>query len=274
MNHFRILLVALLFTGGCTITREQVDIGPPPHPDLDPAEIEQINAIETTGRVLYELDNRTMAASDLLMQAASADQFPDFYGSVTRPWGDDYRVAFYQRKGNTFRLLADVEFDGQQVPTLIMTPFREPLMEEASMVLAQKAALTSGRSDCSNRLKALVLPDSGTDNWEVYVLATASEPGTVQVGGHVRVLVPKGTGSVLNRSPLSSSCLVLNKPVPGAGATATVPTLAMGYSGGPLPSVIHAYLSLQHGLVLTVFTKRGTWSIVDGKIQLLKAAAD
>jgi len=269
MTGRAIALAAVLLCGCATHADRSRPDAPPPAP-LSATEADAIARIEATGRILYEKDIRAATASDLVAPRVNLAAHPEFVGWVTHPNRADYTVSFYERAGASYAVLADVEFDGVTAPLLVIAPDRTPSAEEVSMVRARIAALEAARSPCPGAFNTIVVPGDTPDLWDVYVLAANNNPRLVQVGGHVKVTVSRADGRVVANTPLSKTCLALDKSPPELPEGARPAMLVTTHLLGDLPVATHAYLSLLHRMPLAVGTRRGAWIIESGKIRLLE----
>jgi hypothetical protein len=270
MKHLPVAGVVLLLCGCAAATGGVRSDGARPVAPLSAAEQARIEDVERVGRVLYEKDIRAAVASDLLRAEAGPDVRPGFVGWVTYPNGSDYTVSFYERSGETDRVIADVAFNGSTPPRLTIDPDRSPSETEVSMIRARIAALEAGRNACSDRFNTVVVPGISPDRWEVYVLAANTNPRKVQLGGHVRVSVAKDDGRVIETFNLSNTCLALDKMPEDLPEGASPRILFATHLVSDLPVAIHPYLSLLHKMPLAIQTRRGLWIVEDGRVTLYR----
>ena len=219
---------------------------------------------------MYEKDIRAAAATDLLLTQISPSDFPNFVGWVTYPNHEDLTVSFYEENGGEFNIIADVIFENDGIHNIELDPDRALSLNEISMIKARIAAIQVGANSCSERFNTVVIPSASDEFWDVYVLAATTNPNLVQVGGHVKVTVSKTTSEVVESSPLSNSCLALNKSGDNLPEGATISALTVSHIVTPMPVAIHPYLNFLHDISLAVSTQRGLWMIESGNVRLLQ----
>jgi hypothetical protein len=267
MNKAWFAAMVLLLAGCAAGTQAGGDRREPVVP-LNAAEEDQIRKVEAVGRLLYDKDVRAAAASDIAVPRMDLPAHPGFVGWVTHPNGPDYTVSFYERSGDSFRVLADVAFNGPAPAELTLEPDRLPSEAEVSMVNARIAAIPERWAECSDHFNTVVVPGDAPDRWDVYVLSATLDPRYVLVGGHVKVSVSKADGRVLDTVRLAKTCIRLDKSPPTLPEGATPMMLYTTHLVTDYPIAIHPYLNLLHKMPLAIRTRRGIWFIRDGKIRL------
>jgi len=250
-----------------TSTKPQPREAPKP---LTVTEKTYISQIETDGRLMYEKDTRAATATDLLLSKINPSDYPTFVGWVTYPNTDDFTVSFYEESGDDFKVIADVFFGTKGNPNLDLIPNRELSATEKSMIKARIAALQIGANSCSDRFNTVIIPSLDKEAWDVYVLASTMNPKLVQVGGHVKVKVAKKTAEVMDKLPLSRSCLALDKSGDNLPEGASISALTVSHIVTPMPVAIHPYLNLLHNISLAVSSERGLWMIESGSVRVIR----
>lgn len=230
----------------------------------------EIEAVQATGRLLYTKDQYAARASRALMRAADLRGYPDFAGWIGQQDGEAYVVSFFELKGETPSLIADVRFDGNDEVSVEIEPEREVAERERSMLRARMAALEAGWNDCSDRFNTVVLPaPDDQDYWEVYVLAATTVFDLMVVGGHRRVEVDRETGSIRHVQALSNTCI--NMDITQAiGEDGERGVLAMTQVVAPMPLAIYPLLSLMHEIPIVLMSDRGRWLVAGDQIRFLQ----
>lgn len=217
----------------------------------------------------YEKDIRAAGATDLLLSRINPADYPNFIGWVTYPNEEDFTVSFYEKIGEEISIISDIIYSKESEPVIDLRPGREVTDIEISMINARSTALRAGTNSCSDRFNTVVIPSQAEDFWDVYVLAATTNPRLVQIGGHVKVTVSKDTAEVAEITPLSKSCLALDKSGNNLPDGSSLSALSITHIVSPMPVAIHPYLNLLHDINLAVMSERGLWMISSGKIKLL-----
>jgi len=178
---------------------------------LTDAEMAYVSQIETDGRLMYEKDTRAATATDLLLSKINSSDYPNFVGWVTYPNAENFTVSFYEKSGDDFKIISDVHFGAKGNPNMELNPNRVMSVTEKSMIRARITALQSGTNSCSDRFNTVIVPSKNKEAWDVYVLAATTNPKLMQVGGHAKVTISKSNSEVLEKLPLSNTCLALDK---------------------------------------------------------------
>ena len=264
------LIGLCIFLGACAAS---ISTKPQPREVSKPltdSEKAYISKVETDGRLLYEKDIRAAAATDLLLSKINPADYPNFVGWVTYLNSEDFTVSFYEKSGENFKVIADVNFKVKGSPAIDLNPSRIMTETERSMIQARIVALQSGTYSCSDRFNTVIIPSQNKDAWDVYVLAATTDPKLVQVGGHTKVKVSKATAVVMEKLPLSKSCLALDKSGDNLPEGASLSALTVSHVVTPMPVAIHPYLNLLHNISLAVSSERGLWMIESGSIRMLR----
>lgn len=264
------LIGACIFLVACasgTSTKPQPREAPKPLTDVEKVYVSQI---ETDGRLMYEKDIRAATATDLLLSKINQSDYPNFVGWVTYPNTEDFTVSFYEKSENDFKIIADVHFRSKGNLNIDLSPNRMLSVTEKSMIRARIAALQSGTNSCSDRFNTVIVPSQNKEAWDVYVLASTTNPKLMQVGGHVKMTVSKSNSEVLEKLPLSKSCLALDKSGDNLPEGAGISALTVSHIVTPMPVAIHPYLNLLHNINLAVSSERGFWMIEEGSVRVLK----
>ena len=221
---------------------------------------------EAVGRLLFEKDRAAWLATDRVLERGGS--VPDgVLGWVTTPGRDGWDVRFVSEgpEGYCSRLGVSVGSDG--AGPVRETEGCEPLGSELSaMFRARQTAITAMTKRCTEAYNTVVIPQVGErPGWVVYLLAATTEPATLMVGGHARVIVGRDGNEVLEYLPLSKSCLQLDisSTVEGQGVAVVTHLL------DDHPIETHVFQSIVHRVKFYVITETAMWSVDQGKVMLL-----
>src|SRR5690554_6113376 len=118
------LIGLCIFLGACAAS---ISTKPQPREVSKPltdSEKAYISKVETDGRLLYEKDIRAAAATDLLLSKINPADYPNFVGWVTYLNSEDFTVSFYEKSGENFKVIADVNFKVKGSPAIDLNPSR------------------------------------------------------------------------------------------------------------------------------------------------------
>jgi hypothetical protein len=260
------ILITSIFLFGVLGNTSEAENNNESKKSLTKQEMATIEKASRIGQELYEKDMRAAKASDLVLGAIKREDYPDFAGWVTHKHGKLYTVSFYEKKDNIYSVFADVEFDKNDKPTVVINPDRKLDETEISKIRARVSGLQRGFNSCSNRFNTIVMPSDNPDAWDVYVLAATDEAGLVVAGGHRKIVVDKKTGEVLQQYAFSKSCLNIDKTPDDLPAGAEPAALTLTHIIDVLPAETHVYMSLLHDITFFVITDKGMWNVTSGKI--------
>lgn len=217
---------------------------------------EQLRRAETLGRALLEYDSLSAAATDLLFQKVGPVPDPRVGGYVTVV--AERRVEFVAEAGADVRRYYSVELSGAEPK---VSHFDGAVISgpEAAMFRAIRSASQKFEPLCDAAYNTAVLPDPDGKGWLVYFLVATTRDRAVPIGGHVRVKVSEDGRTVVEVTPLSRSCLVLQKAQDAAALWAT-------HQLSATPVETHVFANLLYDVPLFIGTSDGNWSIDHGKI--------
>ncbi len=215
---------------------------------------------ERIGQALYTADALASKGTDALLSAAGITFPAGAQGYVVLP--GKKQLVFLGKTDAGVRRYAVVTLGG---PSPQVRVAEEPADKtEAAMFAALLSAQAKASPMCDRPYNWILIADPDRPNWLVYFLASTTDPGEVVVGGHIRALVSKSNGKVLDVSMLSKSCLTLRRDDAPAGATTA--GLTVTHPLAPIPAETHVYLSLLHALPLYVLGNSGDpWKVEGGK---------
>lgn len=200
------------------------------------------NGAAVRGSLLFHLD---LAAALGLEALAEAGVAADLYTVLVD--GEGYGVLAIA-DGAAPREQAIVRFSSEGRP---LVAGRDGAPRAADLARARAArTVTDAKLTGAARETIVTIPPSdrarATDPIEVYALALPDVAGDVVLGVHWRAIVSADGGAILSQEPLSRSALVLPSQdgAPPFGVQVT--------HFGAVPSEIHTWLSLKHGMALSV----------------------
>jgi hypothetical protein len=120
------------------------------------------------------------------------------------------------------------------------------------------------RQSCGKPLNTVVLPAADEPGaFDVYALASETQTGVVQMGGHVKIRIgadglPKG-----EVKRYSNSCISMPKSKEAVGLIISLPS-----DLGVLPTEIHVFKSLSHDIPIFVSASGMLWEVDGDRINL------
>lgn len=237
---------------------------------------------ERLGQLIYikdQLDREAAAVLDIVGNAGTAGdaeplEVPDHSIVVARQ--GRWIVRFVHGAGDALASSIDVSFgeDGTADVDVHQPPIAlEP--EGRHMLRAKLTAEAAMPFTCAESYRSLALPSPTGKGWVVYSFARVENPARLALGGHFKASLSQN-GTKLDGIEAPSRCHEVTID-PSSGAPLDFEELSKGHSeelwvmhmGSPIPAEIDVYLSLLHGLSLTVGTWSGAWSVEGGAIEFL-----
>jgi hypothetical protein len=257
-GRFAVALLALLLRAVAAAGQESA---------AEPMAAAELARIEALGEALYERDRAAWRATDALFAAVAPARRTALKGWIVTPDESGWRVRFAAGEGASCALF-DVPVAEEAGPVREHSPCKALTATETTMFRARQAAIAALDDPCSERYNTVVLPAEmlGREGWLVYLLAATTTPGEVVIGGHKRIHLSADGGTVLASEALSNSCLTLELP-PKSAEGGAPEFLAVTHVLSAVPSEIHTFVSLLHGLPLYVLTSDGVWEVSSGKIR-------
>jgi hypothetical protein len=131
-----------------------------------------------------------------------------------------------------------------------------------------------GRRLCGKPVNTVAIPvEDEPGALDIYALASETEEGMIQFGGHVKVRIGADGEPEGKIKGFANSCIALSATgdgrVPDGAEFMLVITLPEEF--GDVPTEIHVFKSLSHGVPLFVATKTRLWKVDGDKINLSDA---
>lgn len=232
-----------------------------PTPKTIPPELAPIvEREERHGRLIHAKDSAAAFATDVAINQLTADGRSR--GWIVVPNGNGWLVRFMTADA---KAMIDVDVTpGQPAGITAFDPPRTVPADQAAMFRARQTAARQDFRACSTKYNSVVLPlEAG--GWMVYLLATASEPGKVVIGGHHRFEISRDGRTVISAEPLSFTCLETgNNSGPKAERLVARYVTHLVTS---TPIAIHVFLSLLHDAEFLVGTPDNhLWAVANGTI--------
>lgn len=230
--------VAIVLAALCLIAPAQAVAQVHP-PSPAPIETWSFEKMEAMGRAISRQDRAAIAASDVLHRRFRQGDPPGLAGWVVMENGGDQRVRFVLDDGAGPRAGWDVIVRGRRAGALIQ-PVESALSEsELAQYRARQTAARNVPPMRCGRLNSVVLRDPDSDDWLVWLLASANDAHTLPYDGNFRFRISADGQTVLRRDQLFTQCY--GHPRQGN----TVQETLMLASGVP-PSEVIAYLSIEN----------------------------
>jgi hypothetical protein len=227
-----------------------------------------IATIEKLGFAMAEEAQQASVADDILSAQQHHPDQDGIVGWIFDPSPSTTRVRYIRERDGELQAAYDIVFT-KSAPPKFSVPARTQLdARELAQFRARKLAAANIEKPCSPIYNTLALKDPESDRWLVWTLATASEPGTVAIGGHVRFTISADGRTLISRDPLSLSCIVAAQPQAAPG-TRTGPSLVT-HLMSDTPVETHVFVSLVYNMPLLVdVPDHGDWKVEQGRISKL-----
>lgn len=240
----------------------------PPLPPMTLAEAAAVRAAETEAMRMYLIDRAAWIATDAITSHRKVD-LAKMNGWVTEPIDQDrYRVTFVSGSGDAAMAYIRVE-TRKNVKGIrsvkVLNPL-EPLSRyEQQANAARELAMQQNFMVCTPTMNTVLYPKDATlEQWVVYLLSSTTEAHKLPVGGSYRFDIDLRSREVKRRD-YTRSCLTLEGDDRDAIAFIT-------HLLDPLPTELHAFLSLSRGAKLGVgiTENQDFWYIKNGKFTLIR----
>lgn len=211
------------------------------HPPL-PAPIERwaFGKMEVMGRALSRQDRAAIAASDVLHRRFPQGDPPGLVGWVVVDEGEDQRIRFVLDEGSGPRAGWDVTVRGRRAGPLVEAVDTALSAGELAQYRARQTAARNVPPMRCGRLNSVVLKDPDSEDWLVWLLASANDARSLPFNGNFRFRISADGQTLLRRDQLFTQCY--GHPRQGN----TVQQTLMLASGVP-PSEVIAYISIENG---------------------------
>jgi hypothetical protein len=269
MKH--LLIIFAIALAGCNSEKTPGRMSSLKAGPLSYEESAEIMRVEAIGKAIFQKDIIASKATDILL-SKRVDVGPHTVkGWIVTSDDKGYLVRFINEINKELRPVFDVRLSNEGQETFHDKDLPPLSDEQKAMFLARQNALKSAPLYCSDRYNTVVLRNPDSDGWIVYVLAATTDSNIVVVGGHSCVSVSQNGRKAISVTPLSKSCLAVDKSKKPKQAPSTVFPFALVVSHliSDTPSEIHVYLNYLHGDDIYVVTKTRFWKISEGKISIL-----
>lgn len=214
------------------------------------------NAAAVRGSLLFHLDLAAALGLDALVATetgadtdAGAEAATNLYTVLVD--GEGYGVlAIADGVAPQERAIVRFAADGRPIVQPRSGPPRAADLARARAARTVTAAKLTGQGQAGTREAIVAIPQSSqahsSDPIEVYALALPDVPADVVLGVHWYAKVSADGATILSSEPLSKAPLVL----PSQGGEPPFGVQVTHF--GAVPSEIHTWLSLKHGMALSV----------------------
>lgn len=211
------------------------DHPPPPAP----IEAWTFEKMEVMGRAIWRQDRAAIAASELLHRRFPDGGPPGLAGWIVIEDGEAQRVRFIRDDGSGPRAGWDVTVRDRRAGPLV-EPAESTLSPDE---LAQyRARMTAARDVPPMRcglLNSVVIRDPESDDWLVWLLATANDARTIPYSGNFRFRISADGRTVLRRDQLFTHCY-------GHPRSPSIMQETLTLASGVPPSEVIVFLSLEN----------------------------
>ena len=212
------------------------DDPPPPAP----IEAWSFDKMEVMGRAISRQDRAAIAASDVLHRRFPDGDPPGLSGWVVTDEGETQRVRFVLDDGSGPRAGWDVTVRDRRAGPLVQPTDTTLSPDELAQYRARMTAAHNVPPMRCGLLNSVVIRDPESDNWLVWLLASANDAHNLPFNGNFRFRISADGQTVLRRDQLFTHCYGHPR------STTTVQETLMLASGVP-PSEVIAYLSIENG---------------------------
>ncbi|NJC41892.1 hypothetical protein GGQ87_002187 [Brevundimonas alba] len=221
-------------------------------PDPVPIEEWSLEKVGAMGQAIYQQDVAAWVATDaLLAHLAGAPPPPGTSGWIVVDEGETQRVRFVRQDQGSLKSAFDVLVrEGRAGPVEVVADGALSAQEKASFLARQTAIANIGRLRCSQSFNTVVLDDSDSDGWLVWLLTATTDADIIPMGGHYRFRISADGSTVLRRDMLSNGCLNMpRQPTDDQGQPVAL-AVSQIVSQGPVET--HVFLSLQNRMPIYV----------------------
>lgn len=217
-------------------TRALAQDDPPP-----PAPIEawSFEKMEVMGRAIWRQDQAAIAASNVLHRQFRDGDPPGLAGWIVVDGGDYQRVRFIVDDDAGPRVGWDVVVRGRRAGPMVQPTDSALSPEELAQYRARMTAAQNVPPMRCGLLNSVVIRDPESDNWLVWLLATANDSRVTPFHGNFRFRISADGNSMLRRDQLFTHCYNLPKDPRTVQETMTL-------ASGVPPSEVIVYLSLEN----------------------------
>ncbi len=223
------------------------------------------------GTLIYLKDTAAWIATDEIIERKIVEKDQRLRGWITELNGESWEVIFVGEIDKTFVGLYSVKVKNGHVERDGFKAYPEGVQlsdQQMGMFKARQLAASSDFRPCTPNYNTVVIPyvDSVEEfkGFIVYLLASTTDPESVQIGGHYRVKVSLSGDKITEVKPFSNSCLVSKK-------TKRTAALVVSHILSETPEETHVFLSLQHEMPIYVTTIANdlAWSVDGNEIKIM-----
>jgi hypothetical protein len=231
-----------------------------------------VREAERIGRLLYELDDASAVATDVLLEHMKSPADAGIKGWLPLRSVDDpaippgVHVVLFMTAEAAPHIAATVTLAPGAKPVFERhDPPREPSDAAARRFRARTTALASVRRTGQQINPVVLAGEPDVDGFVVYLLAGTTKPDELVLGLHHRAVVTPDGASLVSMTPLSRSAIVVSNRGLPPGAVPVAAVVSHVVTDWPLET--HVFASLQHdNREIDVVTKRGRWRVVGDRV--------
>lgn len=212
------------------------DHPPPPAP----IETWSFEKMEVMGRAISRQDRAAIAASDVLHRRFPQGDPPGLVGWVVMEEGDNQRVRFVLDDGSGPRAGWDVTVRERRAGPLVQPIETARSASELAQYRARQTAARNVPPMRCRRLNSAVLKDPDSDDWLVWLLASADDARTLPFNGNFRFRISADGQTLLRRDQLFTQCYGHPRQQNTVQETLTL-------ASGVPPSEVIVYISIENG---------------------------
>lgn len=227
---------------------------------------ERVEAVERVGKEINDHDQSAWHVTDALMAAVpDARSMP--VGYITeRVDAEHVRTVFILMDGEPTVFFTGVVKGSDVVSTENFSKEPEPALATAAQLAQLNAKMkvreATKRGLCGKPVNTIALPGEQAGEFYVYALASETQQGVVQMGGHLRMTVG-ADGELIEGATraYSASCISMEKTKDSAAFVITLPPAI-----SDIPTEMHVFKSLSHDIPLYVSAEGRLWEISGGRM--------
>lgn len=246
----------------------------PAEPDPQEQYAAEIADAEHLGDLIYRNDQAAWLATDAVPQLRTDSRVK---GWITTGHNDGIAVSFVgSASGDApvrelYRVLLSAE-GMLQGPVDVVDPPRALTSDEQAQFRARTTAAESEFERCGDQYNSVVLPGQrqAERTWIVYLLPGVTKPHTLAVGGNVRFDISADGSAVLRSRAFTRTCMEMDYA--DSAEKGEMKMMVLTHLLDPVPTEVHAFLSLTSGKALAVLTTQNglVWLVDHGRIQFLQ----
>lgn len=230
---------------------------------------QRVEAVERIGREINDHDQSAWHVTDALMAAVPDVRSMPVAYITERVDAEHVRTVFILMDGDKPTVFFTGMVKGSKVVSTkdYSKGPEPPLATEAQLAqlnAKRKVREANNRGQCGKPVNTIALPGEQPGEIYVYALASETQQGVVQMGGHKRIAVG-ANGEIVEGSEVvfSTSCISLEKTKDSVALMITLPPTI-----SDIPTEMHIFKSLSHEIPLFVQAGTRLWEIRDGRMVL------